>query len=143
MNSYENATRGTYQNKDYGRQLVSFEGMRYQGSTGLMNVTPTDIDGFIQLNKEDIFIFFELKHGKTFIPFGQAEALTKLVDELNDKAILFVASHGCENGEDIIAAETIVSRFYWNKQWTYVSSGTLNEWINRFITFKQKKEETA
>lgn len=122
MTNYEEESRGTYQNREYARQIVSFEGLRFVGSTGIANVTPTDIDGFIQLDNQDAFIFFELKHGEPRLPSGQAKAMTRLVDALNEagkNSILFIAWHNSDKDEDVIAADAIVDRFYAKKEWKH------------------------
>ena len=145
MNNYENATRGTFQNADYAKQLVSFKGMRFIGSTGVYNVTPTDIDGYIQLDNQDAFIFFELKHGEPCLPDGQAKALTRLVDALNDggkNAVLFIASHNNSAEEAVIAGGTIVNRYYINKHWILCEPAPLMNWIMEFLDYiNEKKEE--
>lgn len=61
MKHYSDENRGTLQNEQYAKQLISFEGMKYDGRNGYKNVTPTDVDGFMQLDVENCFIFFELK----------------------------------------------------------------------------------
>lgn len=84
MKYYSDANRGTFQNEQFAKQLVSFEGMKYKGRMGYNNVTPTDIDGFIQLDVWNCFIFFELKkYGVP--PDGQGCALSNLVDAVKKR----------------------------------------------------------
>ena len=139
MTNYEEESRGTYQNRDYARQIVSFEGMKFIGSTGVQNVTPTDIDGYIQLDNQDAFIFFELKHGEPKLPSGQAKAMTRLVDALSDagkNSILFIAWHNSDKDEDVIAADAIVDRVYKDKRWERSPENvqiSLNECISNYL----------
>lgn len=79
VNQYNDASRGVFQDASLAKQLVSFEGLKFRGRNGVCNVTPTDIDGLVQLDKEKCFIFFELKHSGA-VPYGQATALAKLAD---------------------------------------------------------------
>ena len=146
MNSYEDAARGTYQNRDYARQLVSFEGMVFQGSTGLMNVTPTDIDGFIQLDRENAFIFFEIKHGDPEVPAGQAKALKRLADVIEEgvgNSLLIISTHDKVYTEDVIAGNTIVSRYYTRGKWfkPYTPETTLKQCVDSYIEFLNKTGE--
>lgn len=149
MTNYEEENRGTYQNRDFARQIVSFEGMKFVGSTGVENVTPTDVDGFIQLDNENAFIFFEIKHGEATVPTGQAKALMRTVDAIargGGNAILFIATHNCES-EDVIAGETIVDRYYTDNSWTRRGSYevTLKQCVDNYINIlhRNKEEKTA
>lgn len=146
MNNYDDATRGTYQNVDFAKQLVSFEGMTFIGSSGIRNVTPTDIDGYIQLDNQNAFIFFELKHGETHLPNGQAKAFMRLIDALCESgknAILFVGKHDCEAEEHVIAGEAEVDRYYINKQWIHVNPAPLKNYINGYLEYISRKEQIA
>ena len=141
MNHYDDSTRGTFQNEEYAKQLVSFEGMRYEGRQEKMNVSPTDIDGFIQLDKSNCFIFFELKkQGRPSM--GQGSALMKLVDAVEKSganSVLFVACHG--TSEKIVAKDARLTEVYWNHEWHEMfHSATLGEAIERFIKRAEAKE---
>lgn len=143
MLHYTDADRGTFQNLEYARQLVSFDGMRYEGRCGLENVTPTDIDGYIQLDLHNIFIIFELKH--IGIPSdGQKNALVKMVDALrHDKknnAVLFIAEHNTDGM--IIAKDAIVTKAYWRGRWFDGVNGlTLDASIRKYIQFIRDKNK--
>ena len=60
-------------NRDYMRQIKDFSGLRFG------KISPTDIDGFLDFGNS-LFIFVEMKHGDTRIPYGQKLALTRLCD---------------------------------------------------------------
>lgn len=144
MRYYTDECRGTFQNEQYAKRLVSFEGMKYKGRSGYRNVTPTDIDGFIQLDESNCFIFFELKKSG-FPPVGQGSALTNLVDAVSKsgaKSVLFVAQHDEENETTIIAKNSIVRRLYWNGNW-YEEHGkrTLGEFIDNYLTYLEEEEQ--
>ena len=138
MNQYDNASRGTFQNENHAKQLVSFEGLRFKGRNGISNVTPTDIDGLVQLDKENCFIFFELKHSGG-VPYGQASALTKLADAVQaggTNCVVFVAVHNTPFPQTIIAKDSIVRNIYWKGKWYVEYKGrTLYEIAINFIDF--------
>lgn len=146
MKNYQNTERGTFQNKEYAKQLVSFEGMVFEGRNGRLNVTPTDIDGLIQLDALNCFIFFELKHSGDMSK-GQKDALTKLVDATDKNginSIAFVAIHETECHEDIIAKDAIVKYFYYEGVWYKYEkpTKTLYETINSYLkSLKHRQEE--
>lgn len=115
MNQYDDASRGTFQNEKHAKQLVSFEGLRFKGRNGIYNVTPTDIDGLVQLDNENCFIFFELKHSGG-VSHGQGSALMKLCDAVNAGGVecaVFVALHNTPYPETIIAKDAVVSHVYY------------------------------
>jgi len=136
---YEDATRGIFQSERKVSQLVSFEGMKYVGVTGKTNVTPTDIDGFIQLEREGCFIIFELKHSGG-LPIGQRKALEKLSDSLGQENIVLVAIHNTPIPQKIIAKDAIVDEYYYKGKWrTTKYNETLGDRVNEFIEFVRKK----
>lgn len=114
--------RGVYQLEKAGRQLVRFDGMQYEGETGRRTVTPTDIDGYIEVGGE-AFVLFELKHhGK--MPVGQRKALTRLADAIEESGrdvVVFLAEHQTPEGEDVVAKDAEVTGIYlgsrYNGRW--------------------------
>lgn len=146
MRNYDDARRGTPQEPNHIKQVVSFEGLKFTGASGLMNATPTDIDGYLQLDSINAFIFFELKY-KGGMPNGQKRAYEKLVDAINDgggTAILILAVHGQDRGV-INARNAIVTRIYSrydgvNTKWyTPKSKQPLSKYLKRFIEEQEKK----
>ena len=96
MNQYENSTRGVIQCEKYAKQLVSYGGLVFKGKTGHYNVTPTDIDGLIQLDNENCFIVIELKHSGD-APEGQKKALQNLAAAIRkggSNCVVILAEHG-------------------------------------------------
>ena len=141
MKSYTDTQRGTYQFEEYGKRLISFEGMNFRGSTGKVNVTPTDIDGFIQFDIGNIFIFVEFKYGAPRVPDGQARALNALVDAINGHAIWVIATHhNSDFTQPVIAAEAVVHRYYSNsfdeKGWNVLANKMK---LKQFIDFYLNK----
>lgn len=119
MNNYDDATRGRFQCEEYAKQLISFDGLKFIGRNGVKNVTPTDIDGLVQLNKENCFIFFELKHSGD-MPAGQRKALEELCDTIEaggKNGVVFVANHNTPRTQTIIAKDAIVQKVYWRGKW--------------------------
>lgn len=119
LKNYTDESRGRFQNDGYAKQTISFDGLRFKGRNGLSNVTPTDIDGLVQLDNENCFIFFELKY-MGGVPSGQAGALTKLCDAVQAggvNCVVFVAEHSTPYPQTIIAKDATVKRIYWNGRW--------------------------
>lgn len=152
VNEYEDENRGTFQSIETAKQMVSFEGMRFFGRTGRRNVTPTDIDGFIQLENENAFIFFELKHHGD-APEGQKLALKAMCDAIEKggaHAVAFISVHGTEKEEMISAKDSIVTQIYWNpckekeKPLVSVNGGkTLFQRISDYITYLHEETTEA
>lgn len=68
--------RGEIRNEEYARPLILYKGMAWN------KITPTDIDGCIDF-QDKVFIFFEVKHGKTNLTLGQKILLERLVNRIN------------------------------------------------------------
>ena len=137
MNQYENGTRGVFQT-EYAKQLISYDGLKFKGRSGVLNVTPADIDGVVQLDRENCFMFFELKYSGT-VPTGQSDALTRLADAVQKGGVncaVFVAIHNTPFPETVMAKNAIVKKMYWNRKWYYESKGrTLYDIMLGFIDF--------
>lgn len=111
--------RGTFQNDGWAKQLVKFDGMVFAGKNGKKTVTPTDIDGVIQLEKEDCIIFFELKY-KGGMPEGQKLALSRICDAVSKggtRAVVFLAEHHTHEPDPIVAKDAIATQAYLDGEW--------------------------
>lgn len=143
MNNYEDSQRGKFQS-EYAKQLVSFDGLLFKGRSGLHNVTPTDIDGLVQLDKENCFIIFELKHSGG-VPSGQGAALTKLADAIQaggKDCVVFVAIHNTPYPEIIVAKDAIVQSVYYDGKWFKERKNrTLYQIALNFIDYIKKTRE--
>ena len=104
--------RGQILNREFGSQIRDFKGLRWG------NITPTDLDIFIEF-KNVLFVLAELKYGEAHLPYGQKLALERITDSLQKtgESFLFVCKHDNRPPKDIIASESIVSSFYWRKEW--------------------------
>ena len=142
MNYYDDANRGQFQSEQLAKQLVSFEGMRFTGRSGIKNVTPTDIDGLVQLDAENCIIFFELKHSGNAPP-GQLCALKKMVDAIEKGGVnsaAFVATHNTPFPETIEAKNAIVNSIYWRgKWWEPKKQHTLYEYMEGYVKYIKKE----
>lgn len=144
INDYSEHERGTFQNEQYAGQLVSFKGMKFKGRSGYENITPTDIDGAIQLDKEDCAIFFELKHHGGAAT-GQRTACEWIVDRIRksgSNGIIFIAEHDTKYPNVIYAKDAIVTCFYWNGKWIKPPIRiTLLDAINKHINWLHERGE--
>ena len=143
MRHYDDLSRGTFQNEQKAKQLVSFEGMLFNGRNGVKNVTPTDIDGFIQLDRENCFIFFELKYSGD-APEGQISALEKAATAIQDggrECAVFIAVHNTPHTKTVKARDaTVIKTFYSGKWYREPKGRTLQEMIERFIDYINREE---
>lgn len=131
---YTDANRGKIHNRERGRQIIDFSGIRYG------NITPTDLDGFFE-KENRIFVFYEYKLPNAEMPRGQEIALTRVVDGLSaagKSAVLFLCRHEVYDPEiDIKADKAIVEKLYWNSRW-YTGKGlTVKEQTDRFINWAE------
>lgn len=105
------------------------------------NITPTDIDGFIEYN-DKYFIFIETKYRDKPLPTGQRLALQRLCDTLTSAgkhAIVFITSHYAEIGMDIDFGETIVTEYRCGFQWVVTTERTrLQDAILSFIDKQER-----
>ena len=144
MQNYDNKPRGVPQSIEWLKQPILFDGMVFPGRSGYMNVSPTDIDGLIQLDIIDCFILFELKY-KGDPSNGQAHAFESLVDAVSaggKNAVLFIAEHNAKQNEVIYAKDSIVKEIYYEGRWVkQTKSTTLYERINNFITYLKEDKQ--
>lgn len=138
MKDYTNAPRGTIQCKEYAEQLRSYEGLQFKGRSGYYTVTPTDIDGLVQLENENCFLVYELKHSGD-VPQGQLMCLQALADRIQaggSDCAVFVAVHNTPYPEVIMAKDAIVTQMYWRGKWyKKLKSRTLRELSNSYIQY--------
>lgn len=102
--------RGTYEHPDRGKQLLRFDGMQFLGS-----ITPTDIDGLIEIRNQ-IIIFFEAKLQDKDVPYGQRLALERLVKDARlagKHAIAIIVEHNIKDpSEDVILKDLLVREVF-------------------------------
>lgn len=116
-------------------QLVDFSNMVFA-----RNATPTDIDGFLELDNR-FFVFFDLKHENAEkIQGGQKMAYSRLTDAIhnpdkNKHCITLIAKHNTPPEVDIQAADCMVTDCYFNRAWHNVrkESARLKDYIDEFV----------
>lgn len=118
--------RGVIRNRAYASQIRNFRGLQYG------NITPTDFDMVIEY-KNKAFVYAEFKYKDAPLPLGQRLALERAcVDEetANKKAIAIIAKHESDPAEDIMAADTIVTEYFWRKKWNIPIKETTTKQIS-------------
>lgn len=108
----KNENRGSFNNLNYARQLVKFQGLTFE-----RGITPTDIDGLLEFD-DKAFVILELKFGNAQMPFGQQLAIERLINAIENggkPAIGIIAKHN-ETG-DIIAADCEVTQVWIHGKW--------------------------
>ena len=103
--------RGIIRNEQ-NMKTASFSGLRWG------NVTPTDIDCMIEFGNR-LFVFVELKHEASTMPYGQQLALTRLCDAIERSVPCYIiaGSHSEGPHERINVAEASVTRVYHAGRW--------------------------
>lgn len=95
-------------------QINDFSGLQY------WKVTPTDIDGFVELS-DKVYMFFELKYGDAEMPRGQDTALSRLCDALHEAdriAYLFLVKHDIYPPSfDVPVADQYIVKYRVAKKW--------------------------
>lgn len=121
--------RGIIRNRAYASQIRDFSGMRFG------NITPTDIDGFIEYHDKG-YVFVESKYGQAKLPYGQRLALQRLIDSLNKvkPSLLIIASHMEGTNEDIDMGKAIVTEYRSSGVWVIPNSRiTVYQIIKKFL----------
>ena len=120
------------------KQLVCFDGLYLEGRNGHMNVWPTDIDGFIQLDFENLFIFLELKFGNSTMKYGQQKALTSLADAIGENAYVLLVEHNIKNPKTpIIVKDALVRSIYRGKMGWITCNETVQETVGKIIKVRK------
>lgn len=122
--------RGVIRNRAFAQQIRDFSGMRFG------NITPTDIDGFIEYKNRG-FVVIESKFGQSKLQGGQRLAFERLIDALGTQrpSLLVVGSHTEGIGEDIIIDQSIVTEYRIEKLWRVPKTTlTVYDIVNKFLT---------
>jgi len=127
---YKDDNRGVIQNRIRAKQIRDYSGIR------IKNITPTDIDGFIDY-KNKKFVFIETKVEGMELPFGQRLALERLCDATTKAgidSIVFIVEHNTDHYEDIEMAETKLVEYRRKGEWIIPEKNhNLSEAIDMFI----------
>lgn len=93
--------------------------LRFDGLQLDSNVTPMDLDGLIEYHDRKIMLF-EVKLGKTPVPYGEKTALERMVNNFykaGKDAIAVVAEHQVfDTKEDVIVKDCLVRELYYGKE---------------------------
>jgi hypothetical protein len=111
------------------KQLLDFSGLNFE-----RNITPTDIDMFLDLGAAE-FVITEYKLDGHSTPTGQRRALTELLKALSGSGIALgvVAVHSSPAHQMIDAARCIVVEYWSGGQWrTLGRKVTVRELIDRW-----------
>lgn len=100
--------RGTYKNKERGRQLLLFDGFQYG------NITPTDIDAIIEW-KNRLWVIFEAKTGEKETPLGQRILFERFVQDMKKAgkpALAMIVEHSTKATEDAYLCDCVVREVF-------------------------------
>lgn len=123
------------------KQLVCFDGLYLEGRNGFRNVCPTDIDGYIQLDVENLFLFLELKYIGG-MKHGQSSALTKLADAIGENAYVLLAEHDVKDpSKPIMAKDAQVKRIYRGKMGWIDGYTTVKATVDAIIKVRKEVKE--
>jgi len=110
----EDTKRGVIQNRSRATQINNFKNLRYG------NITPTDIDGFIDFGNR-YFIYIEVKLLGNDLPYGQRLALERLCDATQRggvSSITYVVKHNVQNfNDDVDVGDLYVSEYRQDFKW--------------------------
>jgi hypothetical protein len=123
--------RGATTYKKRATQGRDFTGLRFG------NITPTDIDGFIEYHNK-CFLFFEAKHENApTMTVGQREAFERLCDALQEakkEAIYILFDHNTPADQEIDFAVCEVKSYRRNGEWRPCKKGvTVKHMADSFI----------
>lgn len=89
--------------------------MRFDGMQFLDTITPTDIDGVIDVRNQ-VLVLFEAKYGGKDVPHGQKVALERIVQDARragKHAIAFVVEHNVTDpAQDVFLKDLIIREAY-------------------------------
>lgn len=109
--------RGEIENRERFRQIVNFKELTFGPNN---NITPTDIDGFIDFDNK-LFIVIELKLSGTEMKRGQELAIERLIDNLEcsgKHAVALIAEHEvADTREDIDVYKCRIVKARVHKEW--------------------------
>ena len=111
--------RGKIYNRERAQQLRDFSGLRFG------NITPTDIDGYVEFN-DTLFIWIEGKSRGNDLPYGQKLALTRMCQIIHGTtnhwgkvrtAVVIVVEYDTPADQDIDYAQAGVACVFYDGKW--------------------------
>lgn len=126
--------RGVIQNRSFKNQVADMSGLRWG------NITPTDIDAFIDFG-DKLFVLVEGKFGGATVQYGQLLAIQRLCDACHNPPRRFsfaiIADHKSTDGQDIDFANMIVRTVRFNGKWTapMISNSSLRTVVDKLRAY--------
>ena len=129
--------RGEIKHIDRYKQLISYGGMEL-----MRRITPTDIDGFIDLNGK-CFIYIEGKLINKTMDYGQRLALENVVkshEKANHMSCAIIFRHNTKADEIIDAKNQSVDEVYLRGKndifkWRKIKNTKLLEFLNNYMEY--------
>ena len=131
------AERGVIRNRQYAQQLRDFSGLRFG------NITPTDIDGFLDFG-DRLFVLIEGKHAGSPMQRGQLLALQRLVDACHCPpqriSAGLIVDHYDGHEADVDVGSCVVRSWRWMGEWRkpLVAGITCRQAIERLIGMRDR-----
>lgn len=139
---------GEIKSIDYAKQLISFSGMVWPGVTFRGNISPTDIDAFIDFGGI-FYVIIDYQHKGKNIGLGQVLALERICDALESSgavAIAIIAEHNQQAPEIVDGKSAKVIRYRFCKMWIEVNKNEIISCKNfidhRYNIFVKKNKES-
>tara|TARA_Y100000310_G_C20579340_1_gene762158 strand:+ start:854 stop:1306 length:453 start_codon:yes stop_codon:yes gene_type:complete len=130
---YDTSVRGEIKYRDRAKQLIS-----YRRLERMRNITPTDIDGFIDYNG-NAFVYMDAKLYEKEIDFGQKRAFENVINshgKAGHPTCAIIFRHNSPSNEDIMAHSCYVDDYYSNLKWNGMKLDALKWYrlLNKEIT---------
>ena len=126
----QNSNRGRIEHRKRAQQIIDYSGLRFG------NITPTDIDGFIDYHGK-CFVIIEYKYGSKDLPTAQRRAFEALADNSSKPMMVVVAEHHVDDTEQDIEAGTCKVRevYYPGIGWWKYEEATVKGLIEAWLGF--------
>ena len=122
--------RGKINNPEMAKRLNDFSGLRWG------NITPTDIDGFVEFS-DKAYVFFETKKNGAEIKYGQKLALQRVCDAIEDSgrySLALILDYEKYNSDgEIDVANSIVREGRYKKKWRTTKNTTAKTLVDKFL----------
>ena len=142
---YDTSIRGKIYNRKRATQILSFENLVLH-----RNITPTDIDGFIDF-KGNAFVYMDAKLYGIELSIGQRIAYENVVkshEKGGNKSCAIIFRHNIPVEHEILCYKEYVDEFYWKSEngfaWHSILNKqiTLKEFLNKIQNIWKKQGYT-
>lgn len=106
--------RGVIKNENYAKVINDFSGLQRH-----RNITPTDIDGFFDYNK-NAAILLEGKFSSCDLPLGQKRCIENMANNYSKPFMILVYDNLYLNEGRVDVANSIVFKRYYNEEKIWV-----------------------